>query len=164
MIRAEKSIALTSPAFANGNPIPSTYARFDAHPRGLNYSPPLSWINLPAGTKSLALICTDPDGNNWIHWVLYNIPPDINHLNEKLPQNPVLSNHSRQGKNSWGLIGYDGPAPPPGTGIHHYYFKLYVLDTILNLPAGVTASQLLSAMKSHLLGQGELMGTYQYLK
>jgi Raf kinase inhibitor-like YbhB/YbcL family protein len=162
IIEAENSITLTSAAFSYGNPIPSKYARFDAHPKGRNYSPPLSWINIPAGTKSLALIGIDPDGGNWIHWVLYNIPSTTNHLNENLPKNPVLLDHSQQGKNSWGSIGYDGPAPPQGTGIHHYYFKLYALDTIINLPAGATESQLLSAMKLHILRQGELMGTYQY--
>jgi Raf kinase inhibitor-like YbhB/YbcL family protein len=92
IIKAENNITLT---FHTGNPIP---ARFDAHPKGQNYSPPVSWINIPAGTKSLALIGIDPDGGNWIHWVLYNIPSTTNHLNENLPKNPVLSDHLKQGK------------------------------------------------------------------
>lgn len=157
-------ITLTSAVFASGSPIPSKYARSDAHPPGLNYSPPLSWNNVPAATKSLALLCIDPDGNKWIHWVLYNLPPVSNHLNEHFPKILVLPDCTRQGKNSWGLIGYDGPAPPPGTGIHHYRFKLYALDTLLDLPDGATADQLFFAMKSHVLGQGELIGTYQYFK
>lgn len=156
------NITLTSSAFSYGCPIPPKYARFDAHPAGFNYSPPLFWANVPVGIKSFVLICIDPDGGNWIHWVLFNIPSTTNHFNENVPKNPILPDNSKQGNNSWNLIGYDGPSPPKGTGIHHYYFTIYALDTTLDLPFGSTKNQVVSAMKGHILRQGQLMGTYQY--
>jgi Raf kinase inhibitor-like YbhB/YbcL family protein len=145
------SIELTSPAFAHGEAIPTLYSC-----DGDDISPPLQWQNVPAGTQSLALIMDDPDAprGTWVHWVLYNMPPQTS----ELPENVALTAGSSQGTNSWNRLGYGGPCPPSGT--HRYFFKLYALDSELDLAAGATKDQLLAAMEGHILAQGELMGTY----
>lgn len=142
---------LTSPAFAAGQPIPTRYTC-----DGKDVSPPLRWSDPPPGTQSLALIMDDPDApvGVWDHWLLFNLPPSIRDLPEKAaPPAGALD-----GKNSWGRTGYGGPCPPGGT--HRYFFKLYALDTLLNLKAGAGKSELLKAMEGHILAQAELMGTY----
>jgi Raf kinase inhibitor-like YbhB/YbcL family protein len=146
---------LTSSAFGESENIPKRYTD-----DGENVSPPLRWSGAPDGTKSFALICDDPDAprGTWVHWVLYNLPADKNELAESVPAREELPNGARQGKNDFGKIGYGGPAPPSGT--HRYYFKLYALDTVLNLPAGATKQKLEQAMKGHILTRGELMGNY----
>jgi Raf kinase inhibitor-like YbhB/YbcL family protein len=95
----------------------------------------------------------------WVHWALFNIPADQRQLDEAVPAQGVLASGARQGKNDFGKIGYGGPAPPRGKP-HRYFFKLYALDTVLDLPAGATKSQLLAAMKDHVLAEGQLMGLY----
>jgi len=146
---------LTSPAFADGQMIPSKYTA-----DGDNVSPPLAWEGLPPGTQSLALICDDPDApvGTWVHWLMWNIPATPPSLREHVPPQKQLPNGSRQGVNDFGRIGYGGPAPPSGT--HRYYFRLYALDTVLDLPAGASRGQLEKAMKGHILGQTQLMGKY----
>ncbi len=148
---------LTSPAFANGNAIPAQYTC-----DGDDTSPALEWVKPPEGTQSFALIMDDPDApvGTWVHWVLYNIPADARELAETFPSDAELSDGSRSGKNSWSKSGYGGPCPPNST--HRYYFKLYALDTQLDLAAGATKAQLLKAMEGHILAQTELMGTYQH--
>ncbi len=156
-------IKLTSSAFAEGQRIPRKYTG-----DGQDVSPPLSWSGVPEGAKELALICDDPDAPTaepWVHWVLYKIPPTVTSLPEGLPKVAKLSEPAGalQGKNSWPsgqTIGYRGPAPPPGHGTHHYHFKIYALDTELDLPAGVDKKTLEKAMEGHVIGQGELVGTY----
>lgn len=148
-------IRLTSTAFAEGGIIPRKYTC-----DGADVSPPLAWDNVPDGTKSFALICDDPDApmGTWVHWVLFNLPADVRSLPEAVPPDKELSNGARQGTNDFRKIGYGGPCPPRGT--HRYYFKLYALDTTLDLPAGSSKAQLLKAMEGHVLAEGQLMGKY----
>ena len=151
----EASMNLTSSAFSYGQPIPVKYSC-----KGENVSPPLAWDEPPAGTKSLALIMDDPDApaGTWDHWVLYNIPTSAHGWPENTPRDAELVNGARQGKNSGGRIGYDGPCPP--SGMHRYFFKLYALDTTLSLSSGAYKNAVLAAMEGHILAQAELMGTF----
>lgn len=146
---------LTSTAFAHGEAIPRQYSC-----DGEDISPPLSWGDPPEGTQSLALIMDDPDApaGVWVHWVLYNLPAGSGGLPEAVPTDAQLADGSRQGKSSWGRMGYGGPCPPSGT--HRYFFRLYALDTALDLAAGASKEQLLQAMEGHVLAQAELMGLY----
>jgi Raf kinase inhibitor-like YbhB/YbcL family protein len=146
---------LTSAAFAPGEPIPPKYTC-----DGDDVSPPLEWTDPPAGTQSLALICDDPDApaGTWVHWVLFNLPAEARALPEAVPAVADLPDGSRHGNNSWRRVGYGGPCPPSGT--HRYFFKLYALDTALDLAAGASKKELLGAMEGHVLAQAELMGTY----
>lgn len=150
------TIRVSSPAFQDGGPIPQKYAC-----DGDNISPPLSWQAVPEGTKSLALIVDDPDapGGNFVHWVVYDLPADLDGLPEDLPRDKAFPVGGEQGINSTDEIGYMGPCPPSGT--HRYFFKLYALDERTNLPAGETKARLLDAMEGHTLGQGQLMGRYK---
>jgi Raf kinase inhibitor-like YbhB/YbcL family protein len=154
------TITIKSSAFQPGAAIP---ARFTGD--GANVSPPLTWSGVPSDAKSLALICDDPDApaGTWVHWVLYELPATASDLPEKVPASEALSNNAKQGKNDFQKIGYGGPAPPPGKP-HRYYFKLYALDIDPGLKAGATKQELLHAMKGHVLGEGQLMGTYQRKK
>lgn len=149
------NIELKSAAFEEGAMIPKLYTC-----DGKDISPPLSWSGVPAGAKSIALIMDDPDAprGTWVHWVLFNIPPDTKSLAENAPRAPSLPNGAKHGANSWPKLGYGGPCPPGGT--HRYYFKAYALDTILALESGITKSQLLKAMEGHILAEGQLMGRY----
>ena len=114
----------------------------------------------PPGAKSLALIVDDPDApaKTWVHWVVFDLPADSGGLPESVPADPTLSTGARQGINDFQRIGYGGPCPPGGT--HRYFFKLYALDTRLELDPGSSKSQLLSAMEGHILAEGQLMGRY----
>jgi len=128
---------------------------------GSDISPPLSWSGVPDNTQSIALISDDPDApmGTWVHWVLFNIPPDVDTLPENIPQEEELENGAKQGITDFFRIGYGGPCPPGGT--HRYYFKLYALDTMLDAEAGITKKELLELMEGHILAQGQLMGRYQ---
>jgi Raf kinase inhibitor-like YbhB/YbcL family protein len=128
-------------------------------PSGGNKSPELNWAGAPRGTVSFALLVEDPDGGNWSHWVVYDMAAGVQGLDENVPKTGDLSGGGKQGTNSWGQIGWGGPTPPSGT--HHYYFRLYALDTMLNLPSGATLSQVRKAMQGHILDTAELMGTYR---
>lgn len=146
---------ITSGAFANEAMIPSKYTC-----DGEDISPPLKWESAPERVKSFALISDDPDApvGVWVHWVIYNIPADTHELQENFPLDAELDNGTKQGKNDFGKIGYGGPCPPGGT--HRYYFKLYALDTVLDLQSGVTKADLLKAMEGHILEEAQLMGRY----
>ena len=146
---------LTSFAFAAGESIPPKYTC-----DGQDISPPLEWSAPPAGIQSFALICDDPDApvGTWIHWVLFNLPAEARALPEAVPADADLADGGRHGENSWRRLGYGGPCPPGGT--HRYFFKLYALDTVLDLDAGAGKKQVLRAMEGHILAQAELMGTY----
>ena len=150
------TIELTSTAFQEGQSIPR-----QATGDGRDLSPALKWRNLPAGAKSLALICDDPDAprKTWTHWLIFNLPAESRELGEGVPAEETLPDGAVQGTNDFGKIGYGGPAPPPGKP-HRYFFKLYALDTRLDLPPGVTKDQLLNGMKGHILAEGQLMGKY----
>ena len=143
---------IESDAFKNGAEIPS---RFTCDGEGM--SPELTFKDVPKETKSLTLIVDDPDavgGKIWVHWVLWNISPDTKKIRESsTPVGAVV------GENSWPKNEYGGPCPPNGS--HRYFFKLYALDTILNLPKTSRSPDLMTAMKDHILSQAELMGRYQ---
>jgi len=149
------TLSLTSNAFAAGQNIPSKYSCL-----GREISPDLEWTGAPAGTKSFAMIVDDPDApaGTWVHWIIYNIPAATNSLPEAMPAGSQLSDGSLQGRNSSGNFGYNGPCPPSGT--HRYFFKLFALDSLLDLSSGANGDQLLKAMKGHIVAQGELMGTF----
>lgn len=155
---------LTSRAFAQNERIPDKYTGL-----GEDLSPPLQWTEPPEGTKSLALICDDPDAPTeepWVHWVIYDLPPALTGLPEGVCREPILTEPvaAKQGKNSWPTgtaIGYQGPEPPKGHGVHRYYFRLYALDCRLELEPGLTKTAILAAMQDHILAKAELLGTYE---
>ena len=149
------AIALETPAFAPQGMIPRQYTC-----DGDNISPPLVWGDVPENTESLALICEDPDApsGTFDHWVLYNIPPSTQGLPEHLPPSEKLDDGSLQGVSDFGKTGYGGPCPPGG--VHRYIFKIFALDTTLDLNAQAKKNDLLEAMKGHVIDQGELMGKY----
>ena len=151
------SLLLTSTAFDMGDPIPIDYTC-----DGDNVSPPLGWANVPAHTRSLALVCDDPDAprGTWVHWMIFNIPPEVTELYEALPDLRLLPFGAEQGTNDFKNLGYGGPCPPPG-GPHRYFFKLYALDTALKLEPGTRKQELLDTMAGHILAEAQLMGTYQ---
>ena len=128
---------------------------------GADQSPPLAWTAPPAATKSLVLTETDPDagGGIFTHWVLYNLPASANALPANVPKEEQLPDGSRQGRNDFGKIGYGGSCPPPGPA-HRYFFDLFALDTILNVPPGATRAQVEDAMNTHVLARGKLMARY----
>ncbi len=148
---------LTSPFFATSEPIPQQFTA-----DGADVSPVLNWQGAPAGVKSFALICDDPDApaGTWVHWLIYRIPPEATGLQAEAPRAGTLANGARQGVSGSGRIGYEGPAPPAGP-VHHYSFRIYALDTMPDLKPGATKEQLLAAMEGHILGQGELTGLYK---
>jgi len=150
---------LKSSAFSNGSAVPSKYTC-----DGQDVSPPLSWSGAPSGTKSYALISDDPDApmGAWVHWVVWNIPASAATLNEALDKKSSLADGTKQGITDFKRAGYGGPCPPSGT--HRYMFKLYALDTVLDLEQSSTKSKLEAAMKGHVLGQATLMGTYSRSK
>lgn len=150
-----KAMKLESSAFTHNQLIPSTYTC-----DGKDISPPLSWEEPPEGTKSLALIVDDPDApdRTFVHWVLYNLPPTTRQLPEGLPHQPQLSLGGMQGKNDFDHYGYGGPCPPSGT--HRYFFKLYALDTQLELEPGATKLEVLQAIEGRILAEAELVGHY----
>jgi hypothetical protein len=154
---ASMKLQLTSAAFAEGRPIPRRQAYDDQ-----DLSPALQWSGVPPAAKSLALICDDPDApvGTWVHWVIYNLPPDTAGLSEGVPKSAELDNGAKQGVNDYRRIGYGGPCPPPGKP-HRYFFKLYALDAKPELKPGLTKKELLKAMEGHVLAEGQLMGTYQ---
>ncbi len=149
--RTMSELQLSSPAFAHEGAIPARYTC-----DGQDINPPLAFGNVPAGTKSLALIADDPDApvGMWVHWVMWNIPPETREIRENsVPAGGV------QGLNDWKKNLYGGPCPPSGT--HRYFFKLYALDTKLTLAPATTKTALERAMTGHILARGELMGTYR---
>jgi Raf kinase inhibitor-like YbhB/YbcL family protein len=152
---------LTSSAFKAGGPIP---ARFTCDAEDV--SPALSWSGAPDGTRSFALIVDDPDAPDpkapkmvYVHWVVCDIPPSVTSLPEHAGSSN-LPNGAREGINDWKNVGYGGPCPPIGR--HRYFFKLYALDATLPDLREPTKPELESAMKGHILGQAELMGTYEH--
>lgn len=154
------SLSLTSSDFSAGGAIPAQHTC-----DGTNLSPSLSWSGVPAGTKSFALVVDDPDApdpaapkTTWVHWVLYNIPPDT----AELPQGgrgSALPRGTQAGRNDWNNAAYGGPCPPVGR--HRYFHKLYALDVVLPDLGHPTKQQLEQAMHGHVLEQCELVGTYQ---
>ncbi len=153
------ALAISSPAFAQNTAIPAKYTC-----QGDDISPALEWPAPPGGTKSLALIVDDPDapGGTWVHWVVYNLPPDARGLPESASQGKSkqanLPQDAVQGKNSFNRTNYGGPCPPSGE--HHYRFHLYALDAAIT-GENLNKADLLKAMDGHILGEGELVGLYK---
>jgi Raf kinase inhibitor-like YbhB/YbcL family protein len=148
---------LTSTAFTEGAAIPAKHT-CDAR----NVSPPLKWTGVPAGAKSLVLIADDPDApsGTWVHWVLYDLPATATELGEDVPKGQYVTGGAKQGLNDFRHLGYGGPCPPPGKP-HRYFFKLYALDTVLDLKPGLTKKDIEKAMEGHILDRAQLMGNYQ---
>lgn len=153
------ALTLTSSAFKPGAALPSRYTC-----EGEDVSPPLAWDGVPARTKSLVLIMDDPDAPDpkapkrvWVHWVLYNLPPETRKLAENADKTGLPTGASH-GVNDFKKTAYNGPCPPIGR--HRYFHKLYALDTRLDL-AQATKADLEAAMQGHVLAEAELIGTYQ---
>jgi Raf kinase inhibitor-like YbhB/YbcL family protein len=153
------AVRIRSDAFADGGSIPSVHTC-----EGADTSPPLAWSDLPAGTKSLALIVDDPDApdpaapkRTWVHWVVYDLPPTTGALAEGASTSLPAGAHD--GTNDWKRTGWGGPCPPVGR--HRYFFKLYALDTVLGDRGPLTKAALAKAMEGHVLAHGELVGTYE---
>lgn len=150
--KKQGAFRLTSAVFKEGAAIPARYAC-----TAEDYSPQLAWQNAPPGTKSFAIIVDDPDGFNWVHWVIFNLPPDISQLTENVKAVGKLDNGAVQGSNSFGSIGYRGPCPP---NRHHYYFTIYALDSMLDVREGTTKPVLLNAMQGHIRDKATLVGVF----
>lgn len=144
---------ITSPAFEQNGQIPRKYSAF-----GENINPPLNIADLPEGTKSLTLIVDDPDVpptagvEIWDHWLVFNIPPNVTYI----PEHWEIMGTAGQGTR--GSLTYSGPKPPDKE--HRYFFQVYALDADLDLPAGSTKDEVLTAMEGHILDQAELVGRY----
>ena len=154
------TLTLTSTAVTDGGEIPSLHTC-----EGDDISPPLSWSGVPDGTKSLVLIVDDPDAPDpaapqriWVHWVLYNLPPDSSGLAEAVAPG-ALSAGTEEGLNDWERTGYGGPCPPIGR--HRYFHKLYALDTRLEGLSKPTKAEVEAAIEGHVLAEAVLLGTYQ---
>jgi len=156
--RAEQkaNFVMYSSAFKNGEKLPTHFTADEA-----NVSPPLSWGVPPAGTKSFALICEDPDAprGTWIHWLIYDIPSEQKGLKQGISAEATLSDGTKQGITSFNKVGYGGPSPPPGKP-HRYYFKLYALNSMSNLPPASDLKSLQAVVKAHTIAESDLMGTY----
>lgn len=155
------SFKITSSDFTHKSVIPIKFTC-----DGANKAPRLQWHGAPSNTKSFVFICDDPDApaGTWVHWVVYNIPASKTDLSYITDRTQKLSDGTMQGSNSWPHVGYDGPCPPEGHGIHHYHFKLYALDAVLNLKPGATKQEVEAAMKKHILAHTEIVGLYERKK
>jgi Raf kinase inhibitor-like YbhB/YbcL family protein len=153
---AQESLKITSPSFSNGGSIDKKFTC-----DGTDVSPQLTWTNSPPETKSFALLVDDPDApvGNWNHWTMWNIPSTSHGLPENVSKEARLPDGPEQGRNDFKKTGYNGPCPPPGKP-HRYYFKLFALNTSLNLKSTASKGELEAAMKGHILAQAEWMGRY----
>jgi Raf kinase inhibitor-like YbhB/YbcL family protein len=158
-----RKFIVQSPALKTGEPMPRDYT-----PDGRNISPPLSWSNVPPGTRQLAVVCADFGAGSpppWVHWIIYNIPATAQGLPAGLPIDPGVPMPGElagavQGLNGWRRGIYRGPAPPAGAP-HVYFFTVYALDAELNLQPNLTRAQLLEAMSGHIIGQGDIVPIYE---
>jgi Raf kinase inhibitor-like YbhB/YbcL family protein len=151
------SLKISSPAFEDMAGIPKLYTC-----QGKDISPPLNWSGAPENTKSFAIIADDPDApaGTWVHWVIFNIPASSNGLGEGIKMSAKLSDGAVQANTDSGSGGYYGPCPPPGK-YHRYFFKLYALDTMIDLDSSATKEDLLEAMEGHILDKAELVGRFK---
>ena len=157
------ALKLTSSAFPANGPIPSTYTC-----EGSDSSPPLQWSDAPKGTKSFALIVDDPDApdpakpqRTYVHWVVYAIPASVTSFEENAAKSGLPAG-AKQGSNDWNKQTYGGPCPPIGR--HRYFFKLYALDSELSGLNNPRKSDVEKAMQGHVIGNAQLVGTYQKQK
>lgn len=153
---ALSDMQLKTPSFENRGKIPDKHTGV-----GKDVSPALEWTNVPEGTRSFAVICHDPDAPlvlpgtyGFVHWVLYNIPGSVNSL-------PEGTQDYTKGVNDMNKHGYNGPNPPGGHGVHHYFWWLLALNTELNLEAGLTQWQLLERVEPYLIGMNRIVGVYE---
>ncbi len=146
-----KNMTIASSAFSDNQTIPALYTC-----DGDNINPPLVIADVPLSAKSLALIMDDPDApsGDWVHWLVFNIPPQTTAIAADSSPTGASAGAGTAGKQK-----YEGPCPPSGT--HHYHFRLYALDTLLNLPAGSDKAALLGGMQGHILEEADLVGTYR---
>jgi len=156
-VAAVEKITLSSTAFKPGEPIPKKHTCTSD-----DVSPPLNWSGVPASAKSLVLICDDPDAprGTWVHWVLYDLDPKATSLPESVAKDRGGPAGSKQGTNDFKRIGFGGPCPPPGKP-HRYFFKLYAIDKSLGWDAGAAKAEVMRAIEGHIVGQGELFGTFE---
>jgi Raf kinase inhibitor-like YbhB/YbcL family protein len=157
--QAGNTMKLMSSTFKEGQTLPKKYSG-----EGEDSNPPLHWENVPRDTKSLVLLMDDPDAPDtkpasWVHWIVFNIPPTLNKLDENLSVATIKG--AKQGLTNSGKNEYHGPMPPKGDGVHRYFFTLYALDKTLDLSEGVSKKEIDSAMKDHILQKATLMGTYE---
>lgn len=150
---------LTSIAFKSGRAIPERHTC-----EGESLSPPLSWSGPPEGTKSFALIMDDPDAadKTFVHWILFNLPPDLTSLPEGVDVSDFFEGRSPMpllGVNDYGEMAYGAPCPPPGPA-HQYVIRLYALDVVLDLGPGVVRDQLTDAMAGHVLAEANIFGSF----
>jgi Raf kinase inhibitor-like YbhB/YbcL family protein len=144
---------LTSTAFEDQQAIPRQHSC-----DGADTAPPLDWSDVPSAATSLALLCWDPDapGGTFWHWTVWDLDPGLSTLREgEVPEN------AREGQNGFGTVGYRGPCPPPGHGVHHYHFELFALSTSLELAAGAAPATVRAQCEQHEVGRAELVGTYE---
>jgi Raf kinase inhibitor-like YbhB/YbcL family protein len=161
--QAQQKIVVDSPTMKTGTMMSREYT-----PDGPNVSPPLTWTNVPAGTREFAVFCEDFDAGNpppFVHWVIYKIPGTARGLPANIPIDSNVSMPAEVGSAIQGLNGfkramYRGPAPPPGKP-HNYHFVVYALDAALDLKPNLTRAELLDAIKGHIIGQGELVAIYE---
>ncbi len=148
--------AIESTAWRAGETIPKKFTC-----DGADVSPPLEWKSAPAGTQSFSLVAEDPDAPSGLftHWMIYDLPANATSLAENQPRQKELGNGARQGRNSFGKVGYGGPCPPPGPA-HRYFFRLYALNGKLELAPGASREQFNRAIAGHILAQAEYMGRY----
>lgn len=144
-------LSVTSESFKHGDPLPMRHGL-----ESENVSPPLAWTGVPDGTRSLAVVCEDPDApsGTFVHWIAWGIDPNAGRLGEG-------ESAPREGRNDFGNSGYDGPRPPAGHGQHRYHFRVFALDTELDVDPDASPQELAAATKGHVLATGELMGTYE---
>ena len=145
------TLQVSSPAFSNGAAIPTVYTC-----DGQDVAPPLEWSGIPKQTKSVAVICEDPDApsGTFTHWVLYDVPASAHGIGEH-------ASIGKAGVNDFGTKGFGGPCPPKRDGAHHYHFHVYALDLDSLGPAGLSKREAIKAMRGHVLAEGELVGTYK---
>jgi len=153
---ADGSMRISSPDFRNMNALSARFAC-----DGANLSPELDWSEVPDSAVTLALVVVDPDAprGDFVHWIIYNIPATARGLTRGVPPDADLGGGVYQGMNDFAQLGYDGPCPPPGPP-HRYFFRLFALDTRLDIPSGATKEELMAAALNHVVGEAELMGTY----
>ncbi len=158
--RKEVKQMTISSAFKDGDFIPKKYAC-----EGQDVNPEIVVSNVPEGAKTIAIICEDPDApiRTFVHWVLWNFP--VNGSSVKIPEGikklEKLPDGTMQGYNDFGKIGYNGPCPPKGHGVHHYHFKVYAVNNVLELKGKITKKELEKALSGKVLAQAEIIGLYE---
>jgi Raf kinase inhibitor-like YbhB/YbcL family protein len=154
--QARSSLQVSSASFSDGGSIPQQFTC-----DGADGSPNLQWPAAPAGTKSFAIVMDDPDAPvDFTHWLVYNIPPGVHELTQGASAQAAMPRGSAEGANDFRRLGYGGPCPPAGKP-HHYGFRIYALDIRLDLPPGAARKQLDSAIKQHIVAEGQIIGIYQ---